>query len=232
MRSTIRRVNPDRAIKKSKAVALRRKGYSYLEISTLINVPRSTIVGWCAGVRISSAGRSRLDSVIEQQRDRARENSVRASRERKESRKRTALQSASSFGPYLTSISEKRAVLGALYLAEGTKGERGALTFGNSDPEIIRLFLSLLRECFVLDETKFRCTLQARDGQDIAGLEKFWSKTTGIPLTKFYNARIDPRSGGKLTRRPEYKGVCRIDYLSTSLLYEVLAIGTILTKGP
>lgn len=232
MRSTIKGVKPDRVIKKSKALSLRRRGYSYLEISTSINVPRSTIVGWCIGVRISSSGRSRLDSVIELQRNRARESSVQASRERKESRRRTALESAASFGPYLTTVSERRAVLGALYLAEGTKGERSALTFGNSDPEIIRLFLSLLRGCFTLDETKFRCTLQARDGQDIAGLEEFWSGTTGIPLTKFYDARIDPRSGGKLTRRPDYKGVCRIDYLSTSLLYEISAIGRILVQGP
>ncbi len=181
---------------------------------------------------MSGKGKLRLAAVIEQQRNRARESSVKVSRERKESRKAAALSLASSFGPYLTTLTEKRAVLGALYLAEGTKGDRSGLTFGNSDPEIVRLFLSLLRECFVLDEAKFRCTLQARAGQDIAVLEDFWCRVTGIPMSKFYGARIDQRSGGKLTRKPDYKGVCRIDYLSTALLYEVLAIGRILTKGP
>lgn len=223
---------PDRIARKENALKLRSKGYSYLEIAEKVKIPRSTVVGWCIGVKISAIGRLRLETVISNQRDKAREGSVRASKARKETRKHRAEASAESSGPFLTTLAEKRAVLGALYLAEGTKGDRSGLTFGNSDPEIIRLFLSLLRECFSLDELKFRCTLQARQGQNIPELEQFWSVTTGIPSSKFYKARIDPRSGGKLTRKPDYKGVCRIDYLSTSVLYEVLAIGRILTKGP
>ena len=32
-------------------------------------------------------------------------------------------------------------------------------------------------------------------------------------------------------RNLEYKGVCRLDYLSVDLLYEILAIGTMLTRN-
>ncbi len=214
------------------AISMRKKGFSFLEIATRIKVPRSTIVGWCLGVTLSTKGEARLKAVVEKQRERARKSSASLSRMRKQDRKDIAEISAISAGPYLSTAAERKAVLGALYLAEGTKGDRGAITFGNSDPEIIKLFLYLFRDCFELDESKFRCTLQARQGQNIKELEQFWSQETSIPSSKFYSARIDPRSGGKLTRKPDYKGVCRIDYLSTNLLYEVLAIGRILTKGP
>ena len=112
-----------------------------MEISSAVGVPRSTVIGWCIGIELSSTGKQRLEAVIKKQRDRARESSVRASHERKASRKHMAFLAASSTGPYLSTYAEKRAVLGALYLAEGTKGDRSGLTFGNSDPDIINLFL-------------------------------------------------------------------------------------------
>jgi hypothetical protein len=39
--------------------------------------------------------------------------------------------------------------------------------------------------------------------------------TTNIPERLFYKARIDPRTIGKETKNKNYKGVLRIDYLST-----------------
>jgi len=96
--------------------------------------------------------------------------------------------------------------------------------FGNSDPPIITLFLSLLRRCYNIDENKFRCTLQCRADQNIPKLEKFWSQVTKIPMPQFYKARIDPRTIGKPSRKPDYKGVCRIDYFSGDIFMELKQI--------
>lgn len=222
-----------RTKKKSRAQELRKKGYSYLEIAEhkSVLVPRSTVVTWCQKIVMSKAGVARHAKVTA---DRLRIAQGTAASNRKAerfSRVEAATRKATGSGPYISTSSSKRAVLAALYLAEGTKGRRGGPTFGNSDPEIIRLYLLLLRDCFVLDETKFRCTVQARAGQDIASLEKFWLKVTGIPKSQFYKARVDTRGNGKLDRKPDYKGVCRIDYFSTDVLYEITAIGTMLTRG-
>jgi hypothetical protein len=132
----------------------------------------------------------------------------------------------------LTAPKAGKAILGALYLAEGSKGRRSGLTFGNSDASIISLYLRLLRSNFSLDESKFRCTVQRRESQDDAFLRRYWSKVTAIPLAQFYDSRIDPRSVGRRTAKADYKGVCRIDYFSTDLLYEMLALGRILVEGP
>src|SRR5690606_29339866 len=59
-----------------------------------------------------------------------------------------------------------------LYLGEGSK-KGSSLTFGNSNPDVISLFLKLLRGVYDLDSKKFRCTLQCRADQDVKKLERF-----------------------------------------------------------
>jgi hypothetical protein len=110
-----------------------------------------------------------------------------------------------------------------LYAAEGTKNlARSTLVFGNSNPRIIRLFLKLLRVSYKISEDKFRCTVQCRADQDSSFLENFWSQVTEIPLRQFYRTRIDKRSIGKKTVNNRYKGVCRIDYLSAPVYWDLI----------
>ena len=131
---------------------------------------------------------------------------------------------------YLKKIEVAKIVLATLYIAEGGKN-RSSLMLGNADPGVIALFLSLLRFCYPIDESKFRCTLQLRADQDAHSLEKFWISITRIPASQFYKARFDPRSIGKRTQKVDYKGVCRIDYLSSELFQEVTSLGRIILKG-
>ncbi|MCX6715889.1 MAG: hypothetical protein NT077_02600 [Candidatus Taylorbacteria bacterium] len=94
--------------------------------------------------------------------------------------------------------------------------------------ELIAMFLQLLRKCYTLDEEKFRCTVMCRADQDIAQLQNFWSGITHIPLMKFYRATIDQRTIGKPTRKPDYKGVCRINYFSAMIAKELCQIPKLL----
>ena len=107
-------------------------------------------------------------------------------------------------------------------MGEVAKTKRGSLMFGNSDPRVIALFLRLLRQCYNINEDKFRCTLQCRADQNIETLERFWSKITNVPLKQFYKARVDSRTIGKKSRKMDYKGVCRIDYFSADLFNEII----------
>lgn len=218
---------------RNRAVSLREAGYSYREICEAlgVHIPKPTLHYWFRGVAFSDMAQSRLQQIKARslQRARAASLSVRAVRRsayfaEKESRNAYLLNE-------LSSDSVRKLILSTLYLAEGSKNGSAHITFGNSDPGIISLFLNFLRESYVLDESKFRCTLQAREDQNIPGLELFWSKTTGIPLTQFYKARIDPRSVGKISRKKEYKGVCRINYFSADLLYELMVVGSMLTRA-
>ena len=133
----------------------------------------------------------------------------------------------------LTLIKDKRIsklILVALFIGEGTKKTSGSLVFANSNPEIIKLFLTLLRQCYPIKEGQFRCTVQGRYGQNFDELNHFWSKKTRIPLKQFYKARIDPRTVGKPLRKLDYKGVCRIDYLSADTYHDLSTLASLLLQ--
>lgn len=131
----------------------------------------------------------------------------------------------------LTDPTSAKLALAMLFWAEGSKKE-DSLTFGNSDPALIRMFLQLLRCCYKLDEDKFRCTVMCRADQDAAALQGFWSEVTSIPLHRFYKSSIDMRTVGKPTRKDNYKGVCRINYYSSTIGRELCQIPKLLFMGP
>lgn len=117
-------------------------------------------------------------------------------------------------------------LLATLYWCEGNKypGSRN-LKFGNSDPGMINLFLTLLRNCYSIDENKFRLTIQCRADQNLSLLTNHWTQVTKIPLAQHYHPRVDPRSFGKPTQKILYHGVCVIDYFDTNLQCELQFLG-------
>ncbi len=214
---------------------LRAKGLTYDEIKKTIglSIPKSTLSTWCSGIKLSQNQAKRIANISKQRLVRAQQLAVSANKQKREEyfsaieRKYTGIEKAI--------VSDRKNILIALallYLAEGSKGSVSRLTFGNSDPKIIALYLALLRRAYEIDELKFRCTLQCRADQNITQLQSFWSECTGIPLIKFYKARIDPRSIGKRTEKTDYKGVCRIDYFSANIYNELQVIAKIITNGP
>lgn len=218
---------------KKMAQMLRKIGLSYSEINEKLSKKRakSTLSLWCRDIPISETDREGMKERSDQKLVEARRKSVEVRKARRATYLNEIDQRNSGIDGVLSDRVARKAILGALYLAEGTKRPNGSLIFGNSDPRIIRLYLYLLRTCFEIDESKFRCTVQARADSPIGELERFWAKETAIPLEQFYKARIDKRTIGKPSEKPDYKGVCRIDYFSANLFHEIMSIGSILTSS-
>lgn len=212
---------------RGQAIKLRCQGKMYSEIQTILNVtiPKSTLATWCKGIRLNPEQNKRIQEIVLQQLFASRKLSVeRGARKRLEFIEK--IQSKYENLPtFLPEPNTQRIALAILYAAEGTKNERrGVVTLGNSSKEIIRLYLYLLRQSFSLDEKRFRCTVQCRADQNTEKLQKHWSEITRIPESQFYKPQVDPRSIGKPSKKLDYLGVCRIDYLSASLLKEIMQI--------
>lgn len=219
---------------KEKVVALRHSGKTYGEIQNAVGkrIPKSTLSYWCKNIPLSKDYQRRIEKITFTNIQRGRVIALVANK----AKRKKYLQSIEKENKHLASIltnnmDTAKIAIAMLYLGEGSKTQRGSLMFGNSDPKIISLFLSLLRYCYAIDENKFRCTLQCRADQDIKKLERFWSKITKITLDQFYKARVDPRTIGKKSRKLNYKGVCRIDYFSAQIYTELMCVGKILTMG-
>lgn len=219
---------------KRKSIALRQKGMSYSMIQEKlgVKVPKSTFAYWFRDVQIptlyiESLKRDNLKHLIKARK---------LSRDLRMLNRQNYLQGFFKrnlpLKDHLANPDIAKIVLTILYLGEGSKNpKRGGVVFGNSDPAIIKLFLTLMRRCYEIDEAKFRCTVQCRSDQNLEELNRFWARTTGIPLHQFYTPRIDSRSQGKKTEKRGYKGVCRLDYFSAEILIDLLSGIKVLTRG-
>lgn len=215
----------------NKAVVLRKQGKTYSEIRSLLpRVSKSTLSCWLSGIELSQKQKEKLSQNINKKLIKAREQSMLARKVRREAyfsdieNKNTHLIKTLDKDPVAAKL-----VLSALHLGEGSKNRRGSMQFGNSDPGIIILFLKLMRTCYDIDESKFRCTILCRADQDTKKLENFWKHTTGINKRQFYKTRIDARTIGKPSRKLDYKGVCVINYFSASVYYDLLTLGKMMS---
>jgi hypothetical protein len=71
-----------------------------------------------------------------------------------------------------------------LYWAEGDKC-RSAVRIANSDPELLRLFVRFLRECYVAEDRRIAltCNLFADHAERRQEIEEFWLKRLALPAT-------------------------------------------------
>lgn len=215
----------------------RRNGRTYSEIKSLlkivqIDIPKSTIAYWCRGVPLPKSYQSKVKRLNKLNLAMGRKISSRNRKEKRETfLEGVDINNRNLYRHFANNSNSRKITLAILYLAEGSKTARGSLMFGNSDPAVVRMFVNLMRECYKLDERKFRCTLQCRADQNIKKLEKFWSKTTKIPPKQFYKARVDKRTLGQISKNQGYKGVCRIDYFSSAIDLELKRIAQRMLKG-
>lgn len=219
---------------KLQAQTLRSQGKTYLEIESELGVQisKSTLSSWCAGVELPSHYYHKMQASNKAHLEKARIESISQKKKQREAfYEKLDLANQSLIDFFKKSSDVRKITLSTIYLAEGSKSARGALMFGNSDPSIISLFMRLMRECYEIDETKFRITVQCRADQNTSALEKFWSNTTAIPLNQFYKTRLDKRTIGQKSKKIDYRGVCRIDYFSSFIDLELKHIAQMMMKS-
>lgn len=217
----------ERAELKSRAIRLRLAGYTYSEMCDLlkVSIPKSTLSGWLQGLSLQSLAVQRLAEKQKQQLTKTRQLAVDSNRETRILYLTKIKEKNSIYSNMLSEPHKAKIALAVLYLAEGRKDPRDGLKLGNSNPDIISLYLKLLDSCYTIDYKKFRCRIQCRADQEISSLEKFWSDWTKIPHSQFYPTYIDQRTVGKPTTKAGYMGVCVITYLSNETALDIIAAG-------
>lgn len=220
---------------KDRAVKLRKEGMTYAEILSKLgtHIPKSTMSYWCRDIVLSDEYVQRVNRMVQDNLQKARKKSVIIRQEREAEKLQNLLDGNRHLAIKIQDNDVAKIALAVLYWGEGGKRWRsGSLYFGNSDERMILFYLKLLRQCYVLNDSKFRCTVQCRADQNIKKLQQHWSKITGIPLKQFYKAQVDKRTIGKPTKQSEYKGVCRVDYLSVELFKDIMQSIKVIANGP
>ena len=216
---------------KEQVVKLRQAGNTYKEIIEIIGQPisKSTLSLWCKNIIMPSEYKAKVDALMLKNNKKSLATALVANKIKRE----RYLEAVNKRVVHLNNYAQNRDILkialAMLYMGEGGKNSKGAIYFGNSSPVIIKLFLHLLRFCYNIEEAKFRCTVQCRADQNIQELERYWSETTCIPRNLFYKAQVDARTIGKITKKVNYKGVCRLNYFSADILNEINEVIRILS---
>lgn len=209
------------------SIRLRKRGYSLAEISRVTNVSKNTVYHWVSDIALSHRQKMRLHK----KEIRCGKIGLRKAHEIKKAERLKWKQELFSRSlQYQKKINKKsgfaKLICGVLYLCEGAKYPSSKqMIFGSSDPGLIKTFLCLLRNNFTIDEKRIRCRIMHRYDQDGKRLNKYWARITRIPLGQFYKHYRDKRTKGLITKKPDYKGVCAVQYNSVNLQCELQSIG-------
>ncbi len=224
----------NRRLLKEKVRVLRANGRTYNEITQKIGVEiaKSTLSNWCRGVNLPKGYKDKVAKLNKTSLIKARVASFVSNQIKKERFFKEIFLKNKQLIEKSKDKDVLRIMLSFLYLGEGSKwkSHRG-LMLGSSDPNIIKIYVRLLRLCYGFKAFSLKCRISYRADQDLRKLESYWSKITSIPLSNFYKTKPDPRTIGKATKRVDYKGVCVIMCSGTSIQLELEEIPKMILKG-
>lgn len=213
------------------AINLRLQGKTYQEINVLLNrqIPKSTISYWFRGLELSSEIQENLSKKIAQKLIVARKKAVAANKVIRDKFQKHINSINLPISRRVNEPEVAKIALAMLCLGEASKSaSKSGFYLGNSDPRIVIIFMKLLSQCFNIDKSKFRFTIQCRADQNVILLEKFWREMVGVSSGQFYSPRIDPRTIGKPTKNTSYRGVLRVDYIDKKVQLELESLANLI----
>ena len=190
-----------------KAKEFRKRGYSIKELKELLGVSKSTISTWIKDVQLSEEAQNRL-------RNNYTNGQIASQKTIKEKTRQKNIEAddfaMNTLKPVNFSSEVSLLLCAILYQCEGSKSIKDAMTFTNSDPDLISTFISLLRNSFDLDEKKFRVLMHLHKYHNEKTQKDFWSKITNIPKEQFNKSYLKP-SNGKY-KKEGYQGCIQVRY--------------------
>lgn len=214
------------------ALKLREEGKSLKDIAKILKIAKSTASYWLTGKKNKGAfgtmSRTEWLATI-------RPLSHKAAKLRREQQlKLNSKKIQRELENYNPDLLTKKAILTSLYWAEGSKTNNGTINFANTDSHLIRLFITLFRQCYPLNEDKFRMRLHLHPYHDEIIAKNYWSNLTHIPIEKIGKIywKKEPNSGKRF--RENFMGICFVRYNSAEILRDLIAfahhLGEKLTK--
>jgi hypothetical protein len=203
-----------KAQENKKALALRMKGYSFREISEILNISKSTASLWTRDIKLSRKASKRIEWLSVNGRKKAADTNW----------QKQVIEDEEILGKVKNYFADKnfsgldlRVACALLYWCEGSKSNK--MTFTNSDPEMIKFYLIALRSTFAIDEKKFRVVVHLHSYHDIKKQLLFWSRVTAIPLTQFTKPFLKKNTG--INKKPGYQGCVGIVYYNNRIKKEL-----------
>ena len=209
---------------KLKVQNLRKEGYSVRYITNLLKVSKSSVSIWCRDIQLTEAQQRIL--VKKQKSGMLKAQLKAAELKRKNRLDSTEVQRQKGIAEVgeLTDREFFTAGIG-IYWGEGSKGE-GSTSIANSDPQVIIFMIEWFKRFAEVKKSDFACQLSINEIyiDQTDKIEKYWSKTIGIPLNQFTKASIKHVNNKKTYLNSKiHIGTLRLQiYKSTNLRRRIL----------
>lgn len=204
---------------REQARAMRREGKSYREIREVVPVSKGSLSVWLADIDLTAAQKAHLVELNERGREKAAQ-TIRANRI---ARQTTAINTARAQIPEVAE-SELFVAGVAAYWAEGSKAKpwraEERVTFVNSDPSMILLFLAWLRLLGV-ERDRLTYRLMIHETADERAAVHYWADVVAVDAREFFKSTIKrnkPQTNRK-NRGEEYHGCLVVSVRRSTDLY-------------
>jgi len=205
-----------------KAISLRKKGMTYSEILSVVPVAKSTLSLWLRDVGLARRQKQRLT-------EKKKEAQLRGARAKREIRIQRQQHLESSASKEIGQINRRDLWLVgvALYWSEGSKEKwhrpGSGVQFGNSDPRMVRLFLTWLVEICKVDLNRiwFEVYLHESHRQRTREVVAYWSRALSVPENAFgrvYYKKGNPKTKRRNSTNESYFGLVRVRVRGSSAL--------------
>lgn len=205
---------------KEEAIALRKKGFSFREISETLHISKSTASLWLRDIKISKKARGRIIELSVNGRNKG----IETNREKREVENDIIKNKVEKYFSNSAQLKiDPKIACALLYWGEGTKciGNK-SVSFMNADPEMIKYFLYVFRAAFNPEEKKFRALIHLHEYHSEKDQIKFWSNITKIPINQFNKSYLKKNTGKN--KKENYPGCISIRYSNNKIYKELMFI--------
>jgi len=198
-----------------RALKLRLAGKSYGEIAKTLDISKGSLSLWFKNLKLTRAAQKILEEKMRIARKHGLfENNRRRTQAILIENKKIKKAAANEIKPL--SRYELLLVGATLYWGEGykreTRGKGHGICFVNSDPDMIKLFISFLRDILQIPKEKLRVNIRIHPNISKKSAINFWAKVTRIPQKRFRITRqISRASQRKRPRNSLPYGTLKLD---------------------
>ena len=196
---------------REKAVALRRKGLTYNEILKKMPIAKSTLSLWLREVRLA---KPQLQRISEKRKVAQKKGADAKRRIRVERTQRIHDMARKEIGNL--SKRELHLVGATLYWAEGSKAKPHSVStgidFGNTNPEMIRLFLFWLQTVLQISPNRVHSSLYLHINHKhrLPDVVRHWEQVTKMKIRYVYYKKHNPKKTYRRNINDTYFGTLRI----------------------
>ncbi len=168
---------------------MRSEGMSYGEIRKVFGIPKSTLSGWLKNLEVN--GKAKV--VLQKKQRKGLLMLAQFNKERTALIKGENEQIRKEHSDLINNLSERDMMIigAALYWGEGYKNfglKRGGyphVEFGNSDPEMILVFMVFLQKFLGISKKKIKCQVMIYPATNPSIAVDYWQRLTKIPKENF-----------------------------------------------